>query len=274
MQSFTVLIIFLAGPSTHLLFSIILITFPAGLLTQSHGSLTHNKYCSQLMSRVRAEDRLWSWCSREQATTLRWVPIHSEHTPQKHPCLSLTHSIDHMCFPTPCPAWSLPQRDVFERLLQQRENPSPRPVVTDLNSEWGCKKWRCSFLSLSFPPLPIFGIFYTPISCVSFSWGHLHSLSTVCSKCLSSKSSIYPSLRRHFAAPLWHSRRHGGTDSTEKTEFPLPHSNNAQGLLCYFQGIFGTSVSWELKHICYWSADTHTQPMSQFEPVQFLTLII
>lgn len=229
---------------------------------------------------VRAEDKLWSWCSREQDTTLRWDPIHSEHTPQKQPCIaaSLWPAASTTCvLPLPAlPGLHAPQRDVLETLLQQREKPSPRPVVTDLNSEWGWKKWEGSFLSLSFPPLPIVGIAYTPISSVSISWGHLHSLrtGTVCSNCLSSKSSIYPSLHRYFAAPLWHSCRHGGADSIERREFPLPHSNNAQGLLYYFQGIFGTSVSWELKDICYQSADTHTQPVSPFEPVQFLTLII
>lgn len=195
-----------------------------------------------------------------------------------HSCLSLNHSISHMCSPSPCPAWSSPpQRDVFERLLQQREKPSQRPVVTDLNSEWGWRKWGGSFWNLSFPPLPIVAVAYTAISSVP-SWGHLHALRphTVCSKCLSSKSSTYPSLCRHFAAPLWHSCRHGGADSTERTEFSLPRSNNAKGLLYHFQWCFGTSVSWELKHICYLSADTHThtQPISQSEPVQFLTLLI
>lgn len=159
---------------------------------------------------------------------------------------------------------------VWETAPAERET-SPRPVVTD-----GWKKWEGSLFSLSFPPLPIVAIAYTPVSSVPFSWGHLHSLRTctVCSECLSSKSSIHPSFPRHFAALLWHSCRYCGPDSTKITEFPLPISNNAQGLLCYFQGVFGTFVSGELKHICYLSADTHTQPMSQFEPVQFLTLII
>lgn len=95
------------------------------------------------------------------------VRAHSPETAM-HSCLSLHHSIDHMCSPSPCPAWSSsPQRDVFERLLQQREKPSPRPVVTDLDSEWGWRKWGGSFLSLSFPPLPIVAIAYTPISSVS-----------------------------------------------------------------------------------------------------------
>lgn len=68
----------------HLVDTILCFHFPLPVLSQ--GSLTHNKYCSQLMSRVRAGDKLWSWCSREQHTTLRWAPIQSEHTPQKQPC--------------------------------------------------------------------------------------------------------------------------------------------------------------------------------------------